>query len=356
MRNGTTTPRNGAVAVESTQCPPPPAETMSRLKSDPPLKNDNRVQLKPSLGLYIPKTGTSFVNHFFECADLLELKRLCGLNHLTIPSITSISIMNRAKKLPFFYYGHLRPKLKTHHVEYSNLPHNLRKYPKICILRDIKDWHASFYSFYLKCCRFFPNFLLCKVIRTLIQNDSRKLIYKNKDVSHVLPEYKEAFIDKFNNEDMTPDSVQNMSPKFSLWFHDTIRMEAMASWLGIHSLPKRKIGHLTFKAITFLLDNPQKIFCMDQKEFDDYFASGEYHQDIKCDFFLNFNELREQLCSLMVDELGYDQEIILFLKEHLPRQNFSPSKPHIMKFMQEVSEHELHDEIYQEYFLPLREI
>ncbi len=51
-------------------------------------------------------------------------------------------------------------------------------------------------------------------------------------------------------------------------------------------------------------------------ERDAYFASGAYLQDVRCDFFLDFDRLTDQLSRVMVDELGYTPEIDAFLKRN----------------------------------------
>ena len=58
-------------------------------------------------------------------------------------------------------------------------------------------------------------------------------------------------------------------------------------------------------------------------ERDAYFASGAYLQDVRCDFFLDFDRLTDQLSRVMVDELGYTPEIVAFLKRNGGRVNVS---------------------------------
>ena len=40
-------------------------------------------------------------------------------------------------------------------------------------------------------------------------------------------------------------------------------------------------------------------------ERDAYFASGSDLQDLRCDFFLDFDRLTDRLSRVMVDDLGY---------------------------------------------------
>ena len=53
------------------------------------------MQPKPSLCLNIPKTGSSWMRHFFDAADWLERKRRCGLGHRTVPLRASLELAMR---------------------------------------------------------------------------------------------------------------------------------------------------------------------------------------------------------------------------------------------------------------------
>ena len=47
------------------------------------MSGDGRAALpRPSVCLNVPKTGSQFMNRFFDAADWLHLKRACGLRRL----------------------------------------------------------------------------------------------------------------------------------------------------------------------------------------------------------------------------------------------------------------------------------
>ena len=70
-------------------------------------------------------------------------------------------------------------------------------------------------------------------------------------------------------------------------------------------LPSARTGFQTSRAITNLFDDPGKAFRMRAGERDAYFASGSDLQDLRCDFFLDFDRLTDRLSRVMVDDLGY---------------------------------------------------
>ena len=89
------------------------------------------------------------------------------------------------------------------------------------------------------------------------------------------------------------------------------------------------------------------------------FASGAYLQDVRCDFFLDFDQLTDQLSRVMVDELGVLRpEIVAFLKRNCRRVNASPEDAK-RRAMRELDagdwfERTLEDEaVYETYLLPL---
>ena len=309
---------------------------------------------KASFCLNIPRTGTTFLSFFFNNADYLELKRRIGLNYLTVSSQASLNFVKAVKRYSF-EYGNLNCRLSHHHAGYSSFSYELRKHPKICVLRDIKEWYYSYYLYYTHR----NNSLLTKVMRLFMDNVDCGL---DKEMQLLILKYKQEFIDRCKEEELDIHSIQYLSMKFFIWFNDTIRMRVMMNqWVGMKSLSKKKMGFLTFRSIVILFNDPKKILSMEVNEFDEYLASGKYMRDIKCDFFLDFNNFKDQLCSLMIDELGYTQDIILFLKENIGKINQVPEKKK-QQLMQEreIDKNDLFaqvfkdEEVYVKYILPLR--
>ena len=342
---------------------------------------------RQSICLNIPKTGTVFTRDFFWVADCLELRRLCGLNYyypaaagnavskttrtqapvrpsplsMPPPSIkTKISKkiateIYRLTKQRLFPYGSLNFEWHPH-APYRDIPHRWKKYPKICCLREVTSWYISYYLYCGKSPPSGPPSLPL-LVRLLIHNDRK--IKLSKYQARALDGYEKEFISKFKNE--STDTLENISLELFFWYVETIRTKyLLLSRFNLDTLPK-KIGFLTFRAIMILFNDPKKVFSMNKKEFDEYFESDRYRQDVKCDFFLDFNHLTEQLSSLMINELNYNREIILSLKERFPRQNISPaSEKKKAKAMRELMDGDIsekilrHEEIYLKYILPLR--
>ena len=107
----------------------------------------------------------------------------------------------------------------------------------------------------------------------------------------------------------------------------TVRLDSpMNTWVGIDRMPDWRMGLLTFRAIAILFDDPAKVFRMGSAETEGYFASGRYLRDLRCDLFLDFDRLIEQLCRVMIGTFGYTPEIVAFLKENFGRLNVSPDR------------------------------
>ena len=175
----------------------------------------------------------------------------------------------------------------------------------------------------------------------------------------ILSRHRRAFLEKFRKEDAGAGSIGNLSMEFVVWFTGTVRLEVMMNtWVGMDGMPAARTGFLTFRAITILFDDPGKVFRMRADERDAYFASGAYLQDVRCDFFLDFDRLTDQLSGVMVEELGYSPEIVAFLKRNCSRMNASPEDGK-RRAMRELDagdwfERTLEDEaVYETYLLPL---
>ena len=100
----------------------------------------------------------------------------------------------------------------------------------------------------------------------------------------------------------------------------------MNAWVGLDRLPDWRMGLLTFRAVAILFDDPARVFRMRGDDAADYFASGRYLADLRCDLFLDFDRLTDQLCRVMVEEFGYTPEIVAFLKENVGRLNVSSDR------------------------------
>ena len=107
----------------------------------------------------------------------------------------------------------------------------------------------------------------------------------------------------------------------------TVRLDSlMNAWVGIDRMPDWRMGLLTFRAIAILFDDPAKVFRMRAAATEGYFASGRYLRDLRCDLFLDFDRLTDQLCRVMIGTFGYAPEIVAFLKENFERLNVSPDR------------------------------
>ena len=267
----------------------------------------------PSISLNIPKMGSHYKQSFFLLADQLEWRRRCGLNYLTMPRALDLKIMEMFK-MRTYRWGNFNFAYRRH-IPYSKLPPRLRKYPTFCALRDTESWSISYYSHHISPIhRLSPeNRLLAQAIRLLMLND-RDINMSETGKAHLL-KHREAFIDRFKNENIE-GSGENVSLGSFLWFFNHIRLNMSPYGQAPIS---GKMGFLTFRAIGILFKHPKKVFHMSEKELGEYFASNKYRQDIDCNYFLNFNKLTDSLCSLMIDELGYNREIVLFTREALEK-------------------------------------
>ena len=175
----------------------------------------------------------------------------------------------------------------------------------------------------------------------------------------ILSRHRRAFLERFRKEDAGAGSIGNLSMEFVVWFTGTVRLEVMMNkWVGMDGMPVARTGFLTFRAITILFDDPGKVFRMRAAERDAYFASGAYLQDVRCEFFLDFDRLTDQLSRVMVDELGYTPEIVAFLQRHCGHVNASreDGKRRAMRALDagDWFERTLEDEaVYETYLLPL---
>ncbi len=306
---------------------------------------------KPSLCLNIPKTGTSFMRQFFNAADWLEVRRLCGLNHCVLPLRPSLVAVEMLKRHgPAF--GNLTCRAWDHHAGWSALPKSLRHLPGLCAMRDVESWYGSAFLYYTHAMK---DTFLSRAIRLLVHGEE---CVGDPARRALLMRHRSAFMAKFEREEVSADSLHNLSVEFFLWFQRTIRVEAlMRTWVGVEP-PDHAVGFLTFRTITLLFDDPAKVLRMHADDFHGYFASGRYRQDVRCTFFLDFARLTDQLCAVMIEALGYTPEIVRFLRENLSRKNVSieEQRPRVRAdlarspLFAQIREEE---QMYERYLLPL---
>ena len=306
---------------------------------------------RPSVCLNIPKTGSTNTVWFFGAADWLHLKRACSLRRLGVPNRASLRALNRIKRLGLAY-GNLNGHLPVHHAAYSTLPAGLRGYPKIATLRDVESWYCSHYLYYTRSMR---HTMLSRAIRLLIHDDDRRL---EPALRAFLLRRRHAFVRRFEAEHDGSTSAEDVSVEFLVWFMHNVRAEYnLRRWVGMDAFPAR-IGYLTFRAIVLLFEDPARVLRLPPDELEEYFASGRYRRDLRCDFLLSFAALTDELCVLMTGELGYSQDIVLFLKERAGRKNVSrrelkPPVMHALRHRGLIGRIRRRERIYERYLLPL---
>lgn len=326
----------------------PPANTRGAVAGRLPV---NRAALpRPSLCLNVPKTGTQFMNRFLDAADWLHLKRACGLRRLRPPGGAAIRLVRRIKRHGI-EFGNLNSRLHHYHAGYSSCPAGLRRHPKLCALRGVQGWYCSFHLYHtLK----MKNTLLSRAIRVLAEGGHER----DPDVHALLLRHRGAFLERFEGEDATSRSIENVSAAFLVWYMQTLRLPNMVRiWLGAGVRPP-PVGFLTFRAIAVLFENPKGVFGLPAEEFEDYFSSGRYRRDLRCDHILRTETLTGDLCAAMKGPLGYAPDIVEHLRSHASRRNASPEAART-RVLRELEADGLlgrirrRERIYERYLLPL---
>ena len=64
---------------------------------------------------------------------------------------------------------------------------------------------------------------------------------------------------------------------------------------------------------------------MEAGAFEAYFAGGAWLQDLRCDCLFANAGLSDRLAEVMVERLGYDADIVAYLKAHGGRRNSAPA-------------------------------
>lgn len=305
------------------------------------LKLGHRVFPSPpraSIYLNIPKTATSFTRLFSQMADFLQMRRrLIGRRgSLSLPSESSLRAFLRAKRCvpPFFmHWSNLNNYTHFPHTLYCRLPKSMQKYTKLTLLRDAASWYVSWLTYDLYIRSFSQNRLerdMHLLLQKKIIEDSQWSYHANYATYHMpgdelkayLLDHRREFIERFKPYRPLDRSAFVKIPLASyIWYTETflIPRDLYYEW-GLIT-PPGKIGWLTYQVIAILFENPAKLFSMSKEGFDEYFASGRYLQDIRCDYFLDQRNLTGQLGKAMTQILGYDEEIVTFLQATLSNEN-----------------------------------
>ena len=310
---------------------------------------------RPSVLLNIPKTGSTFTRRFFDAADVLAFRRRFGSRRLRVPGRAGIELVRRLKRHGPAY-GNLNCRLAHHHTGVSRLPPPLRALPKICTLRNVAGWYGSYCAFYTRPApKRRRDRLLARAIRMLVDGVDREPDGPDR---RQLLEHRNEFLERFEREDATADSLENLSVEFVVWFSQTVRLKARQyRSVGLQNSPSG-LGLLTVRAIKNLFDDPRKVLALRGDALQEYFASGRYRKELRCDYFLDFADLTGQLGAVMVDALGYDPDVVGFLGPRFPRFNASPAD-RALRVRRELQAGDLlarireREAIYETYLLPL---
>ena len=273
---------------------------------------------RPSICLHIPKTGSTWADWFFNAADWLELRRSFHVRRLAIPYRTSLELVRRIKRHgPAF--GNLNCRTGDHHTGYAGLPEGLRHLPKIAVLRDLEGWYASFHLYYTGVMK---RTLLSEAVRMLVHGEDRPVRAEARAVLHANAD---AFRERYVREDAAARSGGPVSVGFLLWFQRAVRLPfLMKSGFGLDAVPAGP-GFLTCRAISMLFEDPAQVLSMEARQFEAYFAGGAWLRDLRCDYLLDNAGMSDQLAGVMVDRLGYDADIVAYLKTYGGRRNSAPA-------------------------------
>ena len=273
---------------------------------------------RPSICLHIPKTGSTWVDWFFNAADWLALRRSFHSRRLAMPHRASLDLVRRIKRHgPAF--GNLNCRTGDHHTGYAGLPEGLRHLPKLAVLRDLEGWYASFHLYYTGVMK---RTLLSDAVRMLVHGEDRPV---GAAARAVLLANEQTFRERYAREDAATRSGGPVSVGFLLWFQHAVRLPVlMKSELGLDAMPAGP-GFLTCRAIAMLFEDPARVLGMEAGAFEAYFAGGAWLQDLRCDYLLANAGLSDRLAEVMVDRLGYDADIVAYLKALGGRRNSAPA-------------------------------
>ena len=269
---------------------------------------------RPSICLHIPKTGSTWVDWFFNAADWLMLRRSLGLRRPVLPGRARLELIRRIKRHgPAF--GNLNCRARAHHTGYAGLPKGLRPLPKLAVLRDLEGWYASFHLYYTGAMN---RTLLDKAVRLLVHGEDRPV---GTAAREALLANRDEFRERWAREDAAVHAGGPVSVGFLLWFQQEVRRPVlMRSELGVRAMPAGP-GFLTCRAISMLFEDPARVLAMEAGAFEAYFAGDDWRRDLCCDWLLANAGLSGALAGLMVDRLGYDADVVAYLKAHGGRRN-----------------------------------
>ena len=272
----------------------------------------------PSICLHIPKTGSTWVDWFFNAADWLSLRRRLHARRLAVPDRASLELVRRIKRHgPAF--GNLNCRAGDHHTGYAGLPEGLRALPKLAVLRDLDGWYASFHLYYTGVMK---RTLLSEAVRLLVHGEDRPV---GAVARRVLLANEGEFRARYAREGAAAGCGGPVSVGFLLWFQQAVRRPVlMASELGVEAMPAGP-GFLTCRAISLLFEDPARVLRMETGAFEAYFAGGAWRRDLRCDYPLAHAGLAEQLTRVMVDRLGYDADLVAWLRARGGRRNSAPA-------------------------------
>ena len=281
---------------------------------------------RPSICLHIPKTGSTWVDWFFNAADWLSLRRRLGSRRLGMPGRASLELVRRIKRHgPAF--GNLNCRTGDHHTGYAGLPESLRGLPKLAVLRDLQGWYASFHLYYT---RVMKHTMLGDAVRMLVHGEDRPV---GAAARGVLLANGREFRERFAREDAAAGCGGPVSVGFMLWFQQAVRRPVlMRSELGIDELPAGP-GFLTCRAVSMLFEDPARVLRMEAGAFEAYFAGDAWLRDLRCDHLLANAGLAGGLAGVMVDRLGYDADVVAYLKAHGGRRNSAaaPARARVLR-------------------------
>ncbi len=309
---------------------------------------------EPFILLNIPKTGTVYASTFVRNADLLSLAARLEM-HRELSRHPRIAArlrpaLNWTRRLQLLRFGCLNPH--PHHSFYCRLPATLRALPAISILRDPLRWYLSRYLY---------------VTNTKMGGylDRYKILQTVDRALHTpgSPQHEAAcvLLEKHLGRELGTQAWENISFEgFYYFMHHFYRRNVVAQHFSVEVDNRLALGSLGCRTLMFVHRDPGRIFAMPPDAIEEYFADECWHQDLARGWFLRHEQLQEDLCRVMLEQLGYHPEILDATRELTPtRLNISP--PHRKELALRELEQKpwLREEIlqgeriYSQYILPL---
>jgi len=186
---------------------------------------------RPSICLHIPKTGSAWVDWFFNAADWLEFRRSLGIRRLALPGRASLELVRRIKRHGSAF-GNLNCRTGDHHTGYAAPPDGLRPLPKLAVLRDLEGWYASFHLYYTGVMK---RTLLDKAVRRLVHGEDRRL---GASAREALLANRDAFRARWAREDAAARAGGPVSVGFLLWFQHAVWRPALVHRILARARPR----------------------------------------------------------------------------------------------------------------------